>query len=64
MNMSYCKFRNTQLALQQCIDGWNGEEADPNDEWSEFEPLSESEQQAKTELIEMCRYILEQLDEE
>ena len=55
MNMSYCRFQNTVLALQQCQADWDGD--------GEY-PLSRDEQRAKKQLIQMCRDIAEMEDEE
>ena len=50
MNMSYCRFQNTVMALQQCQEDWNGDGE---------ERLSRNEQRAKKQLIQMCRDIAE-----
>lgn len=43
-NMSYCRFRNTFEALQDCFDAWENEDAD----------LSSEEKQAKERLLALC----------
>ena len=46
MNMSYCRFRNTLLALEDCESA-----IDDNEE------LSEEEENAKNDLVEVCKNI-------
>lgn len=46
-NMSYCRYRNTLLALQDCADFIIGNEAEEDD-------LSEEESLAKAKIIELC----------
>lgn len=47
-NMSYCRFRNTLLALNQCIEDW-----DLNDD------ATIEEIEAKKKLIRICENIAE-----
>ena len=60
--MSYCRFQNTNLALQDCIDAVdvmlnnNGVDED-NDQ------LSRTEKNAMIEMIEMSRYFNELAEE-
>jgi len=57
-NMSYCRFENTSDNLQDCIDAI--EDMNNNNGLNEYdEPLSDSEQEAFREMIEMCRTYLE-----
>jgi hypothetical protein len=51
MNMGYCRFENTLLALKEC-------------ENHLYEKLSESEERAKIELIALCQSIAEEASEE
>ena len=51
MNMSYCRFRNTLLALEDCNDAMQNEEPE--------EELSDEESIAKRLLIELCQEIVE-----
>ena len=46
MNMDYCKFRNTAMAISQCLGDWYSDE-------------NESEKRAKQKIIEMAKEILE-----
>ena len=43
-NMSYCRFHNTLQDLRDCYEHL-------------VEPLSESEEQARAELIKLCKWI-------
>ena len=43
-NMSYCRFQNTLQDLRDCYNNMNGD-------------LSEEEQRAKEEIIELCKEI-------
>ena len=52
-NMSYCRFENTLSDMQDCFDALK--EGDKK--------LSESELEAKKELIQLCREFLEEVDE-
>jgi len=47
-NMSYCRFRNTLIDLQDCFEHW--EELDEEDE---------EEMRAREELLQLCRDIVE-----
>ena len=53
-NMSYCRFQNTLLDLQDCAANMNDID------------LSEDEQRAKRQLLELCKYLTEEfpLEEE
>ena len=53
MNMSYCRFENTARDLQDCVDNWDLDE-----------DASSYEKKGKEELIELARYITEQLVED
>lgn len=52
--MSYCKWRNTAIALRQCLDS----EDDWQDE-DEQDEISEEELRAKNEIISMCEELLD-----
>lgn len=56
-NMSYCRFNNTNLDLEECLDVLRNDELTGENEHGEF--LSETEFQAALELIEKCRQITE-----
>jgi len=47
MNMDYCKFENTLLALRQCASGWD-------------EEVKGSESKAKSAMIELMAELLEE----
>ena len=50
INMDYCKFENTVMAVEQCLEGWNNQD------------MSAREQDAKSRLYELCQYIVENMD--
>ena len=53
INMQYCKYSNTLLALEECTEGIiDGDQ----------EELSQFEQTAKEKLIDMCIDIASQID--
>ena len=52
-NMSYCRFENTLVDLQDCAEYIN-----------ETEGLSETEAQAREQLIELCRDIAEEFGDD
>ena len=52
-NMSYCRFQNTLADLLDCHHNWNESDNDPDDE------LSREEAQARRDLLEVCREIVE-----
>jgi len=54
MNMSYCRFRNTSLDLQDCIDAINN---------GEINDLSRDEQQAFVNLIMQCKEVAENFED-
>ncbi len=57
-NMSYCRFRNTLPDLQDCYDHlWDNEETE------EYEGLSPEESAARKQLIDLCKWISEQFEE-
>ena len=60
--MSYCRFQNTKLDLQDCIDAvdvmLNNNGADEHEE-----QLSRQEKNAMIEMIEMARYFNELAEE-
>jgi hypothetical protein len=62
MNMSYCRFQNTKLDLQDCIDAvdvmLNNNEVDEHEDH-----LSRQEKNAMIEMIEMARYFNELAEE-
>jgi hypothetical protein len=49
MNMSYCRFRNTLIALRECEESFSDTMNNPLDE------LSEDEKKAAKSLIKLCR---------
>tara|TARA_R110002073_G_scaffold325110_1_gene503763 strand:- start:112 stop:330 length:219 start_codon:yes stop_codon:yes gene_type:complete len=53
-NMSYCRFQNTRLDLQDCIDAING---------GEINDLSRDEQQAFIDLIMKCKEVAENFED-
>lgn len=53
-NMSYCRFQNTSLDLQDCIDAING---------GEINDLSRDEQQAFIDLIMKCKEVAENFED-
>lgn len=52
MNMSYCRFQNTLIDLRDCY--YNLDDED----------LSEEEQNAREQLIELCKDIVEEYGED
>ena len=52
--MSYCRFQNTRLDLQDCIDAING---------GEINDLSRDEQQAFIDLIMKCKEVAENFED-
>ena len=52
-NMSYCRFQNTRLDLQDCIDAING---------GEINDLSRDEQRAFVNLIMQCKEVAENFE--
>lgn len=50
-NMGYCRFENTVASLLDCIDNW-------------YRVNSESEREAREELVELCKEIVEDYGEE
>ena len=62
MNMSYCRFQNTKLDLQDCIDAvdvmLNNNGVDEHEDH-----LSRQEKNAMIEMIEMARYFNELAEE-
>ena len=55
-NMSYCRFRNTLLELQDC---YNAMVDEVNGESDQEGGLSIEESRAQIELIELCQTIIE-----
>ncbi len=53
-NMSYCRFRNTVMDLEDCEENL----------WEGLDDMSEDEARARKQLIKICRQIAEQTDEE
>ncbi len=51
INMSYCRFENTLVALRECSDALASGEDEP------FRGLSENEQMAAKKLIRLCQLI-------
>lgn len=48
INMSYCRFQNTLLALEECRDALEDAGPDP------FEELSNDERKAAKKLMKLC----------
>jgi len=55
-NMSYVRFENTLSDLEDCYEDMQF--------GTEFSELSLTEQQARNELVDLCKKIAEQFDEE
>ena len=55
-NMSYCRFENTLSDLEDCYKDMQF--------GNEFSELSLTEQEARNELVALCKKIAEQFDEE
>jgi hypothetical protein len=54
-NMSYCRFENTYRDLKDCF----------NDMYNtDFDELSETEQNYRNKIVEMCKEIAEQFEVE
>lgn len=51
MNLSYCRFQNTYEDLKDCYENWDYTE-------------SEEEEEAKIELLELCKKIVEEHEED
>lgn len=52
MNMSYCRFRNTEKDLQDCLDNLFDES------------ISEEEDAARSRLIKICQNIILEVEDE
>lgn len=50
-NMSYCRFHNTALALEDCVDSWDDDD------------LSGMETRGKNTIIKLARQIVEMEEE-
>lgn len=63
-NMSYCRFHNTALDLQDCMDVLS-ENIDVlvDEETDEENHISDSEKRKAIELIQMCREITENFED-
>lgn len=63
-NMSYCRFQNTLLDLQDCDQelGDMGDHLDGHNEYDE--PLSEEELFAAKRLLKLCKKLAERYDDE
>ena len=55
-NMSYCRFENTLSDLEDCYEDMEF--------GNDFSELSLTEQEARNELVALCKKIAEQFDEE
>ena len=55
-NMSYCRFENTLSDLEDCYEDMEF--------GKDFSELSLTEQEARNELVALCKKIAEQFDEE
>lgn len=56
INMSYCRMENTYLALREAFDNWENENGQ---EEMTLSPLSESEQEYRRRLVDLCREIVD-----
>lgn len=54
-NMSYCRFHNTLIDLEDCYEDMQF--------GNDFSELSLTEQEARNELVALCKKIAEQFDE-
>jgi hypothetical protein len=54
-NMSYCRFENTYRDLKDCLNDMNS---------TDFYELSETEQNYRNKIVEMCKEIAEQFEVE
>lgn len=54
-NMSYCRFQNTYRDLRDCLNDMNS---------TDFLELSETEQNYRNKIVEMCKEIAEQFEVE
>ena len=54
-NMSYCRFENTYRDLKDCLNDMNS---------TDFYELSETEQNYRNKIVEMCKQIAEQFEVE
>ena len=63
INMSYCRMENTYLALREAFDNGEGEYGNEYNEDGREEmvlsPLSESEQEYRRRLVNLCREIVD-----
>lgn len=66
MNMSYCRFQNTLSDLRDCYRNWDEDRDadDLDDENDGREVLSEDEKDARTDLLALCRQIINECDSE
>jgi len=55
-NMAYCRFKNTLSDLEDCYEDMEF--------GKDFSELSLTEQEARNELVALCKKIAEQFDEE
>jgi DNA invertase Pin-like site-specific DNA recombinase len=62
MNMSYCRFQNTLSDLRDCYHNWEGDAGTYED--SEIEELSDDEKDAREQLLELCKKIINEHDDE
>ena len=54
-NMSYCRFQNTYRDLRDCLNDMNS---------TDFLELSETEQNYRNKIVEICKEIAEQFEVE
>lgn len=54
-NMSYCRFENTYRDLQDCFNDMCN---------TDFDELSETEQEYRNKIVDMCKQIAEQFEVE
>ncbi len=55
-NMSYCRFENTLSDLEDCYEDMSF--------GKDFSELSQTEKQARNELVSLCKKIAEEFNEE
>ena len=64
MNMSYCRFQNTLNDLRDCYQNWDEYADEEHSGDDRFEVLSKDEREARESLMELCRKIVNEFDDE
>lgn len=63
-NMSYCRFHNTRLDLQDCYDHMYDPARNDDEPYDDsIETISAVEAKERDKLIKLCRDIVEEFDE-